>query len=117
MFDNIGGKIKAVAKGICWAGIISSCIAGIVLILMDEATIPAGLLVLIIGPLASWVGSFMTYGLGQLIENSDILVENSTILIEKIDGLGENSDILVENTDKLVENDFVTIRKGQFKEN
>ena len=41
-----------------------------------------GFLIFLIGPLASWVSSFMTYGLGELIENSDILVENSDILVE-----------------------------------
>ena len=117
MFDNIGGKIKTLAKVICWTGIIVSCLCGIILIGINTNTAFIGFMVLIIGSFSSWIGSFMTYGLGQLIENSDKLVENSAILIENIDGLGENSDILVENTDKLIDNDFVTIRKKQFKEN
>ena len=32
MFDNIGGKIKAVAKVICWIGIITSIIIGFIML-------------------------------------------------------------------------------------
>ena len=74
MFDNIGGKIKTLAQVVCWIGIIASFLIGIILIKQDEDTALIGLLVLILGSLFSWIGSFMTYGFGQLIENSDILV-------------------------------------------
>jgi len=33
MFNNIGGKIKGLAKFMCWLGIIISVIAGVVLII------------------------------------------------------------------------------------
>ena len=75
MFNNIGGKIKVVAKTICFVGIILSIISGLVLILADVRTVFSGILLIIVGPIASWIGSFMTYGFGQLIENSDILVK------------------------------------------
>jgi len=69
MFDNIGGKIKTLAKVVCWIGIIVSVILG----LLSRNAITA-LLFIGIGSLGSWIGSFMTYGFGQLIENTDILV-------------------------------------------
>ena len=73
MFNNIGGKIKTVAQVICWLGIIGSIIMGIAMIsAFDEIS---GILIILLGPLFSWIGSFITYGFGQLIENSDILVE------------------------------------------
>lgn len=75
MFDNIGSKIKTVAKVVCWIGIIASIISGIVLIAQDEDTAFLGFMVMVLGSLSSWVGSFLTYGFGQLIENSDILVK------------------------------------------
>ena len=34
MFENIGGKIKKLAKIICWIGIIISALSGIVLVAM-----------------------------------------------------------------------------------
>lgn len=68
MFDNIGGKIKGFAKIVAWLGIILSVIIG----LLSLAT--GGLLIMIIGCVSSWVGSFVLYGFGQLVENSDKLV-------------------------------------------
>ena len=70
MFENIGGKIKTLAKVVCWIGIVASVILG----LLSRNAITA-LLFIGIGSLGSWIGSFMTYGLGQLIENTDILVK------------------------------------------
>lgn len=75
MFDNIGGKIKTVAKVMCWIGIIASVIIGFVMLVQDEDTAFAGILTMLFGSLGSWVGSFITYGFGQLVENSDILVQ------------------------------------------
>jgi hypothetical protein len=75
MFSNIGNKIKTLAQTLCWVGIILSVIVGIALVITDEITDLIGFLVLICGPIISWLSSFMTYGFGQLIENSDILVE------------------------------------------
>ncbi|MBO5129071.1 MAG: hypothetical protein J6B95_01835 [Oscillospiraceae bacterium] len=72
MFQNIGGKIKVLAQVVCWIGISISIIAGIALI--SEGGFIFGLVMAAAGSLASWVGSFLTYGLGQLIENTDILV-------------------------------------------
>ena len=77
MFDNIGGKIKGVAKVTCWIGIIASVISGLVMMIDDEDMIAIALLTILVGALASWVGSFMVYGFGQLVENSDTLVAQS----------------------------------------
>lgn len=71
MFENIGGKIKTLAKVVCWIGIIVSCIYGLLIMAKNEGLILAGLIIIIIGILCSWVGSFTLYGFGQLIENSD----------------------------------------------
>ena len=70
MFDNIGGKIKAFAKVMCWLGIVVSVLGGIGTMLSDEDMIIFGILIIIGGALFSWVGSFMTYGFGELIDNS-----------------------------------------------
>ena len=79
MFSNIGGKIKKLAKAVCWIGIIFSCIAGIGVSvgLGSNALVGAlvGLLVAIIGSLLSWIGSFFMYGFGELVENSKIMAE------------------------------------------
>lgn len=79
MFNNIGSKIKALAKVICWLGIIISVITGIIGIIngTEQSTV-AGIITLIFGSLASWLGSFFAYGFGQLIENTDEIRKNTS---------------------------------------
>ena len=79
MFDNIGSKIKKLAKVLCWIGISVTALAGLLFALLNfealfydgNILIPLGLIFL--GPLLSWIGSFVLYGFGQLVENSDII--------------------------------------------
>lgn len=75
MFDNIGSKIKSLAQVVCWIGIIASVIGGIIVMASHSDAAATGLLIIAIGVVGSWVGSFALYGFGQLIENSDTLVE------------------------------------------
>ena len=67
MFENIGGKIKGMAKFFCWVGIIGSVSISMVFFSSNNNT-AAGIAVLIGGPICSWLGSLMTYGFGELIE-------------------------------------------------
>ncbi len=75
MYDNIGGKIKNLAKAIVIVEAIVSIIIGIVLMSTDEDLMLTGLLVMLCGPIIAWVSSWPVYGYGQLIENSDIIAE------------------------------------------
>ncbi len=93
MFNNIGRKIKTLAKVLCWLGIIASVISGIVMVftgvavnstsvvrgygatadeLSGTAAVIGGIVMMVVGSLVSWIGSFCMYGFGQLVENSDI---------------------------------------------
>lgn len=80
MFKNIGGKIKELAKVICYVGIAISVIDGIVMIGFGsssngDAMVGMGLAVMIVGSLVSWIGSFFAYGFGELIENTTVIAE------------------------------------------
>ena len=75
MFDNIGGKIKTLASVIAWLGIIVSVIIGIMLMSTAEEFIIAGLIIAIVGSISSWIGSFLLYGFGELVENSAIIAQ------------------------------------------
>ena len=76
MFDNIGSKIKSLAKIVCWAGIILTGIIGFVMLVSGEDVVsPVGLVVMIVGPLSSWIGSFFVYGFGELIEKTTHISE------------------------------------------
>ena len=93
MFNNIGRKIKVLAKITCWIGIILSIVCGI-LIIISDASLPVslpiqesygrsyykfsyrinpillGIVIIVIGSLASWIGSWITYAFGELVENA-----------------------------------------------
>ena len=86
MFSNIGGKIKTLARVICWLGIICSVFFGAFVMRIDDNSALLGFLLMCLGPLLSWVSSFTLYGFGQLIENTDQLVINN-----------ENSNLSKEN--------------------
>lgn len=83
MFKNIGGKIKGLAKVICYVGIAISVIAGIFMIGFGSSSyngngdtmIVMGCVVMIVGSLVSWIDSFFAYGFGELIENTTVIAE------------------------------------------
>lgn len=75
MFDNIGDKIKTLASVITVLGIIASLITGGVMISANDNLALIGLLIMVLGSLISWISSFLLYGFGQLIENSDKLMK------------------------------------------
>lgn len=81
MFDNIGGKIKALAKVMCILGIIVSVIMAFVTWFggsrYGASTFLPGLITLVVGCLGSWVGSFFTYGFGQLIESTEYIASQA----------------------------------------
>ena len=81
IFGNIGGKIKALAKAIYGIGIVVSVLSGFIMFMsgMDMRNggglVFGGILVMTLGAIFSWVGSFITYGFGELVENSCIQTE------------------------------------------
>ena len=102
MYDNISGKIKGLAKFVCWAGIILCVIAGIIMIVSgiqmknnyrrsydDQGTtmIIYGFSVLIGGSIGSWLSSLLVYGFGELIEKS-VSIDG------KLTGMGSKTMVL-----------------------
>ncbi len=89
MFDNIGNKIKILAKVLCWIGIVLCVIVAMVMFVLSSQTdslqmdsvkskfLWCGFAFLILGPLFSWIGSFVLYGFGELINNSAIIAQQS----------------------------------------
>ena len=83
MFNNIGGKIKGLAKFLCWAGIIICVILGFMFIAGSnagyyyyysrEAMIVFGVLIMVGGSIISWLSSLFLYGFGELVENTSII--------------------------------------------
>lgn len=82
MYSNIGKKIQKLAAACAILGMIASIAIGSVLIKMsdggyyfgtNETLLTIGIVVIIVGSLLSWVLSFVLYGFGRLVENSDII--------------------------------------------
>ena len=67
MYDNIGGKIKGLAKAMFIVEALGAIITGIVLLCNE--IILAGLLILFCGPIVAWVGSWILYAFGQFVED------------------------------------------------
>jgi hypothetical protein len=85
MFNNIGGKIKTLAKVIAWIGIIISIIAGVAgcVQAQDNVLASAGtqvlisICIIIVGSLLSWISSWTLYGFGELIEKTTEIARNT----------------------------------------
>lgn len=68
MFENIGNKIKSVAKAICILFIIYFVIIG--LIQMTHHAFWGGLITMVGGSLIAWLSTLTLYGFGELIEDT-----------------------------------------------
>jgi len=93
MFNNIGHKIQVLAKVLCWIGIICWVITGLALMAGSSsmtyrlngefvransgAGVVAGILTIVVGVLVSWIGSFLLYGFGQLVEDTHAIRANT----------------------------------------
>ncbi len=71
MFDRVGEKIKALAQILCWLGIFSSVVVGLVMLTTGEPEEGVGILVILFGSLGAYISSLLLYGYGELIDNSD----------------------------------------------
>lgn len=104
MFNNIGSKIKTLAKVLCGIGICVSIIIGGFVMASGNSTYYgyryynramgwAGAGIIILGSLFSWIGSFFIYGFGELIENS----AESKKLLQKLNGIEIESEEVKDN--------------------
>ena len=83
MFDNIGRKIKSLASILCWIGIIAWIICGICIVLINKRLIAVGFLVMLLGPITSWLASFLLYGFGELIDKTDEIAKNTAAYLPR----------------------------------
>lgn len=71
LYANIGRKIKILAFVSFIVDAIGAVIAGLVIIGEDSDSLIWGLLTIFCGPFVAFVGSWLMYGFGQLIETTD----------------------------------------------
>lgn len=83
MFDEIGKKIKTLAKVVCALGICVTCLIGIILIAVGgnmrygggEGMETTGIIILLLGWVVPWIASFFLYGFGELIDKTCEIAE------------------------------------------
>ena len=79
MFTNVGGKIKSLAKFMCYLGIaLSVGVGGWLLYCIprgygseQQMLLVGGIATIVVGSLLSWLGSLGLYGFGQLVESTE----------------------------------------------
>ena len=69
LYKNIGGKIKNLAKWILIIETIGAIIMGLDLFFVDDSLILFGLLTLVCGPIVAYIGSWILYAFGELVED------------------------------------------------
>jgi hypothetical protein len=81
MYNNIGGKIKGLAKAFFIVEAIACVICAFVLIAngvdYHEELAVYGFLMLIFGPIVAWVSSWLLYGFGELIDKACEIADNT----------------------------------------
>lgn len=103
MLNNVGGEIKSMAKAMMVIGIVSSIIVGILIIcLLKEYGFVLGIVVVFIGSLLLVNASILTYALGQVTDNTDILANRLTPDNKGNPGLAKakNENPIPKNTPK-----------------
>lgn len=100
MYDNIGNKIKGLAKAVFVIETIMSVIAGFILLTIDEDLSLIGFFLMIVGPLVSWLSSLLLYGFGELIDKANEIERNT-----------RGSDIKSETEAKIDSDRVVRIEK------
>ena len=73
MYKDIGNKIMTLAVAFCIIGMIISIILGIIVLGMD---VTYGIIILVVGPVMSWLNLLLMYGFGRLIDNSEVSRES-----------------------------------------
>lgn len=75
LYNNIGSKIKGLAKFVFIFDAILSIIVGLISLLLAEnnVSIVFGILIIFGGPIIAWILSWFLYAFGELVEDVGII--------------------------------------------
>ncbi len=77
MFNNIGKKIKVLAWVFFFLFSLGDIAAGIILLAEDDDLLFPALPIMLAGPLFAWIGSWLLYGFGELIDKAADIERNT----------------------------------------
>ena len=69
MYDNIGEKIKSLAKGTFITEAIIAIITAFSLFASNDDLIIYALFLLVLGPIGAWISSWILYAFGEIVED------------------------------------------------
>ncbi len=114
MFNNIGGKIKLLAKITFISGSILSFITFIALLSIEaEILWPFAILSLFFGPVLFWIDSWFVYGFGEVIENTANVSNESRNIFSVLNSMSSKNKI---PQDKRLEKLNGLLQKGLISE-
>lgn len=121
MYDNIGSKIKTVAKVVGFAGIVISILAGLLFLLVAFSEekfsyFGIGILVAILGSIISWASTIALYGFGQIVENTDVLVQDSQINKSSLQCIRKAYDNMPNMRTDAVDSQYESIYNTKYQE-
>ena len=70
MYNDVGKKIKGLMETLLMIGIVLSVVGGIVVMTISDDLIVVGLLIVIVGSLASWIACIFAYAFGELVDRT-----------------------------------------------
>ena len=108
MFENIGEKIKVLAKIIFWTLASASIIVAIYLISEGWYDDLLVLTVLFGGPLVAWISSWFLYGFGELIDNTWEIALNTRGVKRKSESQARVDYERVRELEKLRSQELIT---------
>lgn len=80
MFNNIGEKLKTIAKYSVWIGMVAYIALGVFVGFEKDGIL--GIIIAIVGVNFSWLVSFLLYGFGQFIEKIEVIADDMDIFLE-----------------------------------
>ena len=94
MYKNVGKKIQTFAKVVAWVGIILTGGLGLLCIALYPTEgvnmLINGILLLITGPLISWLSSLTLVGFGKLVEDNETMKNQINEINSKINNQNTN---------------------------
>ena len=82
MFNEIGKKIKVLAKLFFILEVITLVVVSILLMISNRNFVFPGIMIMLIGSLVAWITACFAYGFGELIDKTSEMAHN-THLLEK----------------------------------
>ena len=103
-FENVGEKIKSIAKVLFWILSVIVWVACIVGIIIAGEYEPAWLLmpigIAILWPLLMWVYSLFIYGFGEIISKLDVISANTKVVKDDLNSKSKQTQTNHQNIEK-----------------